>query len=576
MNLTEFGSDSQALLAHLDATYPLPNGARYLWKVSKQGEELPGFPGTIIPTSGAMYIGSLGYMRGSRYMPLMQSGGDTPDEALFYVERAYTGQEFSTQVFLIKREGDIFTFFLGRVPLPVKEAYEKAVATGDTVTASIIRAKIQAVVDRGAFTGNEDWSLPQPQIVSPIKEIPSIVSTVNDADAAAAVRQIEGFLKTNYALPPGWMYSVKPFVTVRQNTQTGQNVSFCTVRADAVYVGGAAPRDSVSAGEVTVSSDVYPQPWQRCGTQFQLDAAPYYQLTVQNVFREDARALPQQQVIGSVDSAPLAALPIELIHVVGPPIPDPGVGSTGQAPWDEQPDVTGPVLVPKVEGADYGVGFTPTHTQKITDPRFLDWLNLTVPDAREVREILQSGKDLDEYWTQYQKILQAPAPVIGGVSVPAFMPPELYDKPLRPVFEGDNWEGDGTLPQLPAPGDYTQQPPVNIEVATLTATQVDNVGLMLDYRGSDFLNMLAAEYSGTIQKVSAIPKARQDLNGIIDSGNMGAVENFLRNFDASSYAAKEEVKPEKPATVAALISPVWLVLGLVGFFWLVTSGKVKA
>ena len=103
---------------------------------------------------------------------------------------------------------------------------------------------------------------------------------------------------------------------------------------------------------------------------------------------------------------------------------------------------------------------------------------------------------------------------------------------------------------------------------------------MLTGRGTDFLNMLAVQYSQTLEKIAGIAKARAEISYLIDTSKWDEIEGYLRDFDASRYAVKADTTSAKVEVKTASVIPgldnttALIALGvLFGIWFVMKKGK---
>ena len=265
-----------------------------------------------------------------------------------------------------------------------------------------------------------------------------------------------------------------------------------------------------------------------------------------------------------------------------PSLPPIGVASDGQAPWDTQEDVTPSNQITPVAGTVVGAGYTPTVGKYPAG--FETWLNLKVPNATTVTMILGDDSLLEPYLKMFDSEalanFQQGLPGTTTPCVPSFPNPYSYEKLDNPVWPGAITDGVGS--KCAAQRYYAQSEPVNVFTDPSggnSFTPVDSLETMLTGRGTDFLNMLAVQYSQTLEKIAGIAKARTEISYLIDTSKWDEIEGYLRDFDASRYAVK--LQPEGPAqTVKASVIPgvdnttALIALGvLFGIWFVMKKGK---
>jgi hypothetical protein len=451
---------------------------------------------------------------------------------------------------------------------PYREQLAKLVSSGDYTGLATTLDSLSDLSDADIASAIEQYTLAQTKL------------SLGAANSGNQVAAIKAYLNQYYPLPNGWIY------VVTSTLSTQGSAGEYAIQAVARKTGF----DDVPAGRVSVNPALYAtesDAWAFLGSSFSQYAAPVFMLTQASCLREEALANPAIQLGGS--AAPAVNIFIEPILASNVPSVPQGVSSSGQPPWDAQPDVTPAVQIPKVTGTAYGAGYVGTLAG--FPDGFLDWLNLKVPNAANVKMILASQDLLDTYIEQYNQTLPQPTPPMEGDKGSKSLPTvELYTSPLMPEYGDGSLDGAGILPgavDVNGAPQYEQKPPVNL--ATVTAASdinggpiKDGVWLMLNQVGTDYLNMLSEQYPATLLKVSNIAAARNDLNSLIDSGNMSGVEVYLRDFDASKYATKpppddagSNTTPPPGPESTNKTALILIGLGLIGLGWGIQTGRIK-
>ena len=417
-----------------------------------------------------------------------------------------------------------------------------------------------------------------------------------NAQAAAgaktkAIFNIKYFLESNYPLPEGWYYRVE----ATEDPFDLPNIMY-TVQARAVNDAfNEAINAGVSSDNVHENSDDSTVTWNNVANNFANVARPVYLLIIQRVRDQDARNNPaKQDPASTVDVS--AQVPINKLGdpATGEPTPvtiapaNQGNDSSGQAPWDAQPDVQDPN--PDVSGTILGAGYTGTIKSSLSGlilpDGFLDWLNLTVGNAARVLAIRNdedlTAKYLEKFGIYKAAQLQNVGTWIPSSASPAELPNPYNFNNLDPVSFASEPVNDGVLPGNNTNGGGTlQDPPANV----FNGTQGngfnggDAVEMMLQGNSTDFLNMLAIQYAATLATVASIAAARSDLNSMIEDVKNARIENYLRNFNASSYATAPVPETRTPevqqaSTISGIDTKTVLIgLGLLALAYFVSQNK---
>jgi hypothetical protein len=384
-----------------------------------------------------------------------------------------------------------------------------------------------------------------------------------------ALEAVRSYLAGNVSLPAGWS-----FESFAIETDTG----FVGIGARAVRSG----RSSMKAGtaQQAITSDKATA-WKTLVSRFPSSALPETSIVFASCQSEDARIDPSvfDQSIGA--AAP--ALPFKEPTLEIDPA-NQGFAADGQAPWDAQPDVV-ETVVPEVTGTIVGAGYAPTVGKYPAG--FIDSLNLKIPNAYQVAKILEGGeskdgKKLDDYLAEFEESVEAKTEVgRAGTTNPLIKPlPNPYSyEGLDPVVVAQNPvdDGIGILPAQTQPEQAEQKAPngmfwgyggsaLNVE---------DPIEKMQNLTSTDFLNMLAIQYPDTLKKVASIEAARSELNELIRTSSAETVENYLRNFDASSYLTTKVPAAPEPVTKTVPTSAVLVVIGLAVGLYLFTRARMN-
>jgi hypothetical protein len=393
-----------------------------------------------------------------------------------------------------------------------------------------------------------------------------------ELDAVAesqALKAVRSYLAGSVSLPAGW--SFESFVI---QTDTG----FVGIGARAVRSG----RSSMKAGtaQQAITSDKATA-WKTLVSRFPSSALPETSIVFASCQAEDARIDPSvfDDSIGVAAPASLFKEPTLGINPANQ-----GVASDGQAPWDAQPDVV-ETVVPDVTGTIVGAGFTPTVGKYPAG--FTDWLNLKIPNAYQVAKILQGGelkdgKTLDDYLAEFEEVVAAKTEVgRAGTTNPLIKPlpnPYSFDS-LDPVVvaEAPFNDGVGIQPAQTQPVQAEQKAPNGMVwgYGGSALNLEDPVEKMQNLTSTDFLNMLAIQYPDTLKRIASIEAARSELNELIRTSSADTVENYLRNFDASSYLTTKVPAAPEPVAKTVPTSTVLVVVGLAVGLYLFTRARMN-
>jgi hypothetical protein len=220
------------------------------------------------------------------------------------------------------------------------------------------------------------------------------------------------------------------------------------------------------------------------------------------------------------------------------PTPADGVSSEKRLPWDDQPDVS--IDTPKevsVQKTAF-VNYTPTITNQYSEPPFLAWLVIQVPDRDTYNALLSGeryqGLGLSSYHAMWVSTL--PAPQEPGAPLPPTKTVDYIESEVPATLQGKPQTGTGVIYNAPVDNKNNQDNqfmPLPLTPYTMDPksydTASDYVSLMQTLRADDFLNILGEKYQDTLSLIAADPSARATVNDLAQHHDI-ALESFIRNY----------------------------------------------